>query len=298
MLGSWFGNKDADDKSRDLLAVPAGPTSGDKDNSRGPRSLASAISTPHDAVLADLHGHSKATTGTPGYPGTSASHISHQTLGASPPGSTVPAPELVHDPFEGNLLGTFVPPDANLHPEAYDPLSDAATKNEELWSHLSSVLELQSQIAGLHVGMEGIGSKAGDYGKGKGKGPILKTGKRAWQESKLRVETNDESVGTGEDEGVEADEEEQKNREREEEFARLADQFEGRKEGINEIMNKVSCGSQYNLYDVHAFYDASLTSYPRPSRSSMLFQNPKLISLPPPDITLYLSRLNHLHQPA
>ncbi|TFK36973.1 hypothetical protein BDQ12DRAFT_686176 [Crucibulum laeve] len=118
-----------------------------------------------------------------------------------------------------------------------------------MWAHLSRVLDLQSQIARMHVDMEGIGlGKPGDTkGKGKGKNGIG-MGKPPGREGpKMRprqASTLSQFEADGEHEGDEegvgmADEEAEKNKAREDEFAKLADQFEGRKESIADIMNRV-----------------------------------------------------------
>lgn len=225
MLNSWFG-KGVDEKNVDSQSPPEHPPI-----KPDAHALASTLSTPHDEVLAELYSsdsderrNAHPFRPTPELPG----------LGSRPyPFDTV------YDPFDGSVLGTLTQPDRNIHPEAHVLLTDTASKNEELWTHLSKVLDLQSQIAHLHVDMEGIGTRAGEYGKGKskGKGTPSKGGKPRWGRS-------DTINSVEEDEGVdvktEADEEERQHREREGEFTRLADQFEGRREGIQEIMTKAS----------------------------------------------------------
>lgn len=199
-----------------------------------PHSLATDLHTPHDAALSEL------------YAKTSDSNRNNEGDLKAPNSASLtspgPAPkssphEVVRDPFDGSHVGTLVLPDRNFHPEAHIPLSDAASRNEEIWSYLSTVLDLQSQIAGLHLEMEGIGTK-NDRGKGKGKGNrSLNVQRPPVRAASGTAELLDleHDVGVGEDE----DEEQRKDREREEDFERLADQFEGRKEGVNHIMSKV-----------------------------------------------------------
>ena len=188
-------------------------------NPKDEESLVSSFSTPHDTFLEQFNRID------------ASALIARQQQRSSRPlfPGLAPPPEpldTVYDPFDGSVLGTLVKPDRVLHPEAHALLSDP--KNEELWIPLSKVLDLQGQVAHLHAEMEGIGMKAGDYAKGKSKG---KMAAKNWVQS----DTEDEGV----DVKTEADEEEKQNREREQEFARLADQFKGRKQGIKEMMNKV-----------------------------------------------------------
>ena len=113
-------------------------------------------------------------------------------------------------------------------------------RSEELWAQLSRVLELQTDIARTHAEMESIG-----IGKGKAKlGESKDTGKKEAEDGskthgQFQTDPGSEEYDV-EGEGVEVDDEEtERNRAREEEFAKLADQFEGRKKSINEIMSKV-----------------------------------------------------------
>jgi len=148
---------------------------------------------------------------------------------------TSPDPEPFFDPFDGSLLGMLATPDVP-QPTSEGPLGDAVAKNEDLWSHLSKVLHLQSRIAASHLEMENIGSGL-EFGGGMVKGKIMRATPKRWEANagKSALDGEDEGV----DAGVEADEEE-KNREREEEFAHLAYQFEERKERIDKIMVEVS----------------------------------------------------------
>ena len=278
MLGSWFASKPDDEKitdpSRRSAEAPAGTnpfqssTVDPADPTIEPlrRSITAALSTPHDAVLAELHGHypdleTSARIDGDDVPGLlthdagDGNNVNvNEYAGHGPSSGLAGLPhsfltnfaeakageEILHDPFEGKSLGTLVPPNPILRPEAHTNLSEAARKNEELWTHLSRVLELQSKVATMHVEMEGI---RGRPGEGKGKGG-LKTG-RSWEEGMgMGVRSRATSMaggGGGEDEGVgvEGDEEAEKNKAREEEFANLAEKFEGTKDSINDIMSTV-----------------------------------------------------------
>lgn len=104
----------------------------------------------------------------------------------------------VYDPFTGQSIGNYVPGD---YPESED----------DLWTHLKRIRDLQSQIAMMHSQMEGLGTN----------------------DRSLRVE---QSIGDDEAMNFEEDAKEAKK----EEFQKLADRFSGRKDAIDAIMNKVS----------------------------------------------------------
>jgi hypothetical protein len=137
----------------------------------------------------------------------------------------------VYDPFDGSFLGSLVAPDHNVQPEEQGKLNDVAAKNEELWSNLSRVLELQNQISRMHLDMEEIGLNATDP-KGKGKG----TRSRATSVSRVVIDDTEGDEGIG----GKRDEEAEINKAREEQFANLAGQFRGKKEAINAIMTQVN----------------------------------------------------------
>ncbi len=238
--------------------------------------------TPHDRTLAASHGHAQ-TKGDDSFAFPSRSDLEvternassqlHQRLAA--PMLSTPTPRLggtpstfddlsarehLTDPYDGSTIGVLLPtqPDAAEHPltlpkGASAPGARDLPRNEELWSRLSRVLELQTDIARTHAEMEniGVGKGKAKVGEGKDKGK-----KEAEEGSKTHGQFPtdpgaDESDVEGE--GVEMDDEEtERNRAREEEFAKLADQFERRKESISEIMSKVGSISSVHLYDANS----------------------------------------------
>ncbi|KAF5323357.1 hypothetical protein D9611_005646 [Ephemerocybe angulata] len=167
--------------------------------------------------------------------------------------------DVLVDPFDGTTHGVLLPQDINIGPQEdmqsvprFNSASVAAA-SEKMWSHLSKVLDLQSQISKMHIDMEGIGAGDGrKKTKGKhsmGRGSGLGEERRMYHPApsfRARAMSNASTIGTVVDEkevdeegvGV-TDEETEKNRAREEEFAKLANQFEGKKESIREMMNKV-----------------------------------------------------------
>jgi hypothetical protein len=186
-----------------------------------------ALNTPHDAVLAELHGHP---TGhdlparTDATPSTSA--IGMQSIDTLPraasdtPGSiatsTSPPPESFHDPFTGMTVGLL------------SPISSAKNKSssEELWAHLSRIRSLQADVARLHLTMEGIGLGDPDTSH------LRSTTPRPVGE-RLEDDENIDGDGRGGG-GVGAE------KRRAREFERSEQRFDRRKEEIGQIMSKVS----------------------------------------------------------
>lgn len=280
MLNSWFAKHDSDKEIDPTRRSTDGPRNTRRstvttepidvlNREDSPQKGAFTIFTgPHDDVLEAMHGQKSDSPTSLNHDADEPRIAGNESNRPSPtPGAAtltynanntsqrVNVTEILHDPFDGTPLGALVPSDANTHTEGPVGMIYGSGKNQELWSHLSKVLELQSHIARMHMDMEGVGSKTGD-GKGKGKGATRPThaSRTDWRERKSsllageRPRAGSASVG-GETEGehdvdeegvdVAEDEESEKNRAREEEFAKLADQFDERKDSINGIMSKV-----------------------------------------------------------
>jgi len=184
--------------------------------------------------------------------------------------------QLLLDPFDGNVLGVLVPyqepgstnedmsaSQVNIpsNPDANVSTGNIDTRSEAIWSHLSRILELQGQLSKMHLEMENIGTgKAADPKRKKHKqrdgsapespNPGLDEGDPPvppgiHQPRKRTMSTGSRGSLSGEADGDEEgvgmpSEEAEKDRIRGEEFAKLATQFEGRKEAINDIMGKAS----------------------------------------------------------
>lgn len=193
------------------------------------------LSTPHDTVLADLYGHNRSASQN-NVINTASNIAAHDSVTPqlNNPYSDAffsnlsPTSEPLLDPFTGAHIGDQFP----------DPAEDESKMEEELWTHLSKILKLQSVIAEKHVKMEGIGLKKPGVARGKSKGVPRRSstniGKRWLQ---------------GADEGAdeEADEEAQRKRELEEDFAGLGDKFAGRKDAIDGIMKNVCPKAHHHL---------------------------------------------------
>ncbi|KAI0756743.1 hypothetical protein C8Q80DRAFT_53291 [Daedaleopsis nitida] len=213
-----------------------------------PAPLTAPLTTPHDAVLADLHGHHhhhvpREATSLPNsenqlrptprlsvIPSVGSLERSDRTPSPSQgPRSTTSTPGVPHepllDPFSGNLAGLMEPKKDN-EPGATPSQFDR--RRDELWSGLATIRELQSEVAGMHVQMEGIGLNDVRGGK-RAAGAVG----RAHSETIPVVEEWDEP------DGAEAAAEEQRKKARDVEFTNLAETFKGRREAIDAIMNKL-----------------------------------------------------------
>lgn len=267
-MSNWFGTK-----AEQGVVYNSPRNSLDKHQKRLP------YSTPHDAILADLHVS----------PDRVASPESTDVnLVITPTPSLHPyqlpklsSPDLLLDPFNGTSLGTLLP-----HSQDSEVLSDhhsmpsqvnlpspevsqnpnTAIASELVWSHLTNIMDLQSQISKKHLEMESIGhldaknkkhafthkstlstaSPTGISSSGAKRtvpeNPSTPPGSSRRERAQSTASTISSSDGdpAGDEENVDVPSEEaEKNRAREEEFASLAHQFEGRKEAINDIMGKV-----------------------------------------------------------
>jgi len=228
-------------------------------------------STPHDAILAELHASPD---------GVASPEPSDVNL-LTPPSSLhpyqpsgLPSPDHLLDPFDGTSLGTLVPhsqdevqPDHHSVPSQINlsapeigsskNANTAVTSSELVWSHLSNILDLQGQISKKHLEMESIGSvdvkgKKHTFSHkstlsnasvpGSSSGTKRTIPDLTIPPGLITPSTISSSVGEpdGDEENVNVPSEEaERNKAREEEFASLAQQFEGRKQAINDIMGKL-----------------------------------------------------------
>jgi hypothetical protein len=204
--------------------------------SEEPRKAAftAALSTPHDAVLAELQGHlpghdlSARTDATP-----STSALGMQSVDTLPaaasdaPGSiatsTSPPPESLFDPFTGVAIG-FLSPTSSAKNSG-----SGSGSSEDLWAHLSRIRSLQADVARLHLTMEGIG--AGDSVT-----PHLRSAAPRAVGERLEDDENSDGDGGG---GSEAEKRLAR------EFERSEQRFDRRKEEIGQIMAKASAPSVF-----------------------------------------------------
>lgn len=267
-MSSWFGTK-----AEQGIVFPSPRNSLDKPQKRV------TYSTPHDAILAGLHAYPDRVASpepsdlmispTPSLhpyqpPRLSSPDFLLDPFDGTSLGTLVPhsqdsevQPDRHSMPSQINLSSPEAGPSQN---------ANAAVPSSELvWSHLINILDLQSQISKKHLEMENIGSfdmkgkkhvfshkptlsNASMTGIGSGIKraapedlsipPGLNT--REWGLSAASAVSSSRGELEGDEENVNVPSEEaEKNKAREEEFASLAHQFEGRKQAINDIMDKV-----------------------------------------------------------
>jgi len=160
---------------------------------------------------------------------------------ASPAASFTSNPSLatrLYDPFDGSPLGIIVPVESAEREGESMPANNESS-HDEMWSHLSRVLDLQHQIARMHVDLEGVA--LGKQPDGKGKGSLGNSSRATGFPRPRTASASSVTGGDIEDEETvgAVDEEAEKLRAREREFKKLATQFQGRKEAIDAMMVKV-----------------------------------------------------------
>ena len=269
---SWFGTK-----AEQGVVYTSPRNSLDKPQKRLP------YSTPHDTILAELHA-SPDRVASP--ESTEVNVVITPTPSLHPyQPSRLSSPDLLLDPFNGASLGTLLPHslDSDIQPDHHSQINlpspevgpsqnaNAAIPSELVWSHLTNIMDLQSQISKKHLEMESIGlvdvkskkhvfshkptpanaSTTGGAKRTAPENPSVPSGSNTRERALSTASTVSSSGGDPEGDETNVDvpsEEAEKNRAREEEFASLAQQFEGRKEAINDIMGKVCKLSFSNLY--------------------------------------------------
>ncbi|KAI0721383.1 hypothetical protein C8T65DRAFT_566202 [Cerioporus squamosus] len=217
------------------------------------RPVTAALATPHDAVLADLQRTREGTShpkldGSPAAPKLSVvPSVASTDRGidrtASPSGgarSAASTPGASHepllDPFSGNLAGIMVPKRTSEREQQFDQ------RRDELWSGLATIRELQSEVASMHVQMEGIGLND------------VRGGKRATGVAgRVHSDPIPAADEWDEPDGAADAVEEQRKRARDAEFTNLAETFKGRREAIDAIMNKLGELSD-SLTQFHALH--------------------------------------------
>ncbi|KAI0686810.1 hypothetical protein BC835DRAFT_433354 [Cytidiella melzeri] len=288
---AWLAGKSSDDhdSSQPLQAsesVSDGRGKSSKLHPRRPtivdRAITAAISTPHDSLLAELHGQrpdintsAKIDADLSVLP-TIPSVGSLERPGASPgPGvrsstaSPNTSPEPVYDPFSGGLAYILPGP----HERDSPPFEQA---KDELWSQLGRIRELQSEIATMHTNMEGVG--AGDSRKTK-RAPT-----RAHSDTIVGEEWPDL-----------AEIEQEQNKARDTEFASLSQAFDGRHTAIGKIMDKLDELSK-TLSAFHALPTPSMAFTSRNNTGTM-YSNPSPSPTSPASPPMGSSPVSHHNVP-
>ncbi|PCH33877.1 hypothetical protein WOLCODRAFT_141847 [Wolfiporia cocos MD-104 SS10] len=242
MFNSWRHSRRPSNPSFERTSDATSPSPTRHDVGEGPNARPSvdhavpgALSTPHDAILAELHGHPASPLHHPPADSQTASPMKRtvstsagspeRTDTASPSAalrsgtaSPASAPEPVYDPFSGAVAGMMVP---SAEPEPEQKGTSFDRTKDDLWAHLARIRGLQSAIATMHLQMENVGA-AGEKRTAGGIGR-MNTG---------TIRPTEEWEDPGEAE-------EQRRAARDAEFANLAEAFEGRRVAIDGIMDKL-----------------------------------------------------------
>ncbi|KAF8531927.1 hypothetical protein JB92DRAFT_3138677 [Gautieria morchelliformis] len=171
-----------------------------------PEPVVAAVPNPHDAAVAEVHAkilQAEQESSTAHHP----RFTDPLTDAATPPN---PPPEKFFEPATGILRGIF-------EPVATGTPVDSEQLRDEAWAHLARIREIQSEIATMHMHMEGVGDETGS----------------------IDVDVdNDVDVDT-----VPTQEEEDAAKTAKE-FDKLPGRFKGRSDNINAIMAKLDELSQ------------------------------------------------------
>ena len=183
------------------------------------RGVTTAVSTPHDVVLAELFSHRQGASADKSADVSEVPSRRNEAETSHRPQS--PGRTPLHDPFAGSLIGLSIQGDGD---HGQYERTNFETRKEDLWSHMGDIRDIQTQIANMHVAMENIG-----------------LGHQADQLSVDRVHSTTASEGEKWEDAVEGEDDEVKEKDaREQEFTKLANKFHGRKEATENIMTKVN----------------------------------------------------------
>ncbi len=311
IMNNWFSSQSSSRHSVDSATQPKEETVGpshqtlheevaeDHGEPQSPvdRPFVPVLSTPHDAILSELSGHSlnagplsptnvvrseaassvplpmpslgsmERVDGTTSPSGTLGKSLSGADLASAQPGPSnatsplpgPPAPELdqMFDPFTGQPIG-FLPahtPSHPLTPIRTSPTSRDASRErsetlqsqaqfeqakEDLWSHVGKIRKLQSEIAGMHIDLEGIGQSGDAFGVSLGGGATGGVGGHIPKRpSGPGGRLHEDTIGGSEQWYEPEEEEKERKRVMDAEFTTLAETFEGRAGAINSIMENV-----------------------------------------------------------
>ncbi|KAG6817962.1 hypothetical protein H0H87_012430 [Tephrocybe sp. NHM501043] len=267
MLNSWFGSKDHEKTNEstaqsDLHRIITHATDGaDEALQSLNQTPPIGFTSPHDAVLAQMRGE-------PYVEGSSDIFLREEVSGLKvedpKSGMDTVRKEILYEPFDGTPIGFITtnsptsfstPHQIRISESSVTDIPEAS--KEEQWGHLSKVLDLQNELARMHLEMESSGAGDGKgknaakgRSKGKGKADTSSWDNRNWpgdisRDWKPKRQTTTDTIGAdmhdGDEEGVDAagNEEIEVKKAREEELSSMAEQFEGRKESIQGIMLKL-----------------------------------------------------------
>jgi hypothetical protein len=206
-----------------------------------PERVVAAVPNPHDDAVAEVHAK--------------LLQAGQESSTAQPPRFTdpltdaaTPTPEKLFDPATGTLRGIF-------EPVATGGPGDSEQLRDQAWTHLARIREIQSQIAMMHMHMEGVGDETG-------------------------------SIDVAVDNDVDVDtvptQEEEEAAKTAKEFDKLPGRFKGRSDNINAMMTKV----RSNGFRVTILHLVLHILFPTPSQLEELSQAvTSFHALQPPPLT-------------
>jgi len=172
-----------------------------------PESFVTAVSNPHDDAIADMYAKLLQVEQLTSPTRSRASSVRVPTM----EGQTAPNPpstEKLYDPATGVERAIF---------DAIAPTVDPEQLHDEVWTHLTRIRELQSEIARMHMHMAGMGDGIG------------------LNHLDVDADIDVDSVPTQEEEEA---------AKRQKEFEKLPGRFKGRSDNIGAMMMKLDDLSQ------------------------------------------------------
>ncbi|GJJ09805.1 hypothetical protein Clacol_004029 [Clathrus columnatus] len=172
-----------------------------------PEPYIAATPNPHDSAISEIRNGLRQVESL-ARPQRSTNAVTEQ----SPSGDTPTEP--LYDPATGEQRGTFDKTHPASPADSAGPFDNVTAEltNDEVWSHLARIRELQSEIAKMHTHMEGVGDTK----------HVL--------DIDVDVDIDVDSVPTQEEEEA---------AKRQKEFEKLPRRFKGRSENIEAVMTKL-----------------------------------------------------------
>ncbi|KAL5534072.1 hypothetical protein ACEPAG_533 [Sanghuangporus baumii] len=198
MLSNWNQEKsDLDDSSPSAEQTSANSFADPGATSVPQNSSILSLNSPHDAIISQIDNEVRELQDVPDPGQSSPAKFRNREL-----------PENLYDPFDGQSVGVMVP-------------GEFDEEEDDLWTHLAEIRNLQSDVARMHAQMERLGENDRFYGPEE----------------------------TGEEETVNVGDETKA--EKAAEFTKLSDRFSVRKEAIDAIMQKLQTLSK-SINDFHS----------------------------------------------
>ncbi|KAJ3480722.1 hypothetical protein NLI96_g8147 [Meripilus lineatus] len=206
--------------------------------------------------------HADGTTSPTGTLGKSLAAVDLASVQIGPSNATSPIPgpsaetNPIYDPFTGQSMG-FLPAHSSTQPrspfqtthtsrdasrersETLQSQGQFEQAKEDLWNHVGKVRKLQSEIAGMHIELEGIGQSGDTFGVSLSGSAMGSVGGIPKRPSGPGGRLHEDTIGGSEQWYDPEESEKERKRAMDAEFNTLAETFEGRAGKINGIMDKV-----------------------------------------------------------